>query len=123
MDDNLLDDFFDFVSKKNIIFFLNVELNKTITKKINNNDNRIIWLLSSILWEDLKFNAIIKIKSKHMTSINLSRIIDPKASKVPIGDFIDNAYALPNSPSLNGKILLMKYPIIIDSNKKRNDIV
>ena len=58
-----------------------------------------------------------------MSSINLSRIIDPKASKVPTGDFIDNAYALPNSPSLNGKILLMKYPIIIDSNKKRNEIV
>ena len=58
-----------------------------------------------------------------MTSINLSRIIDPKASNVPIGDFIDSAYALPNSPSLNGKILLMKYPIIIDSNKKRNEIV
>ena len=123
MDDNLLDDFFDFVSKKNIIFFLNVELNKTITKKINNNDNRIIWLLSSILWEDLKFNAIIKIKSRHITSINLSRIIEPKASKVPIRDFIDKAYALPNSPSLNGKTLLIKYPIIIDSNKKRNGIV
>ena len=58
-----------------------------------------------------------------MSSINLSKIIEPKASKVPTGDFIDNAYALPNSPSLNGKILLMKYPIIIDSNKKRNEIV
>ena len=58
-----------------------------------------------------------------MTSINLSRIIDPKASKVPIGDFIDSAYALPNSPSLNGKILFIKYPIIMDSNKKRNEIV
>ena len=58
-----------------------------------------------------------------MSSINLSRIIDPKASKVPTGDFIDNAYALPNSPSLKGRILLMKYPIIIDSNKKRNEIV
>ena len=58
-----------------------------------------------------------------MASINRSRIIDPKASKVPIGDFIDSAYALPNSPSLNGKILLMKYPIIMDSNKKRNEIV
>jgi len=80
-------------------------------------------LLSSISLADLKFNAIIKIKSRHITSINLSRIIEPKASKVPIGDFIDKAYALPNSPSLNGRILLMKYPIIIDSNKKRNDIV
>ena len=58
-----------------------------------------------------------------MTSINLSRIIDPKASKVPIGDFIDKAYALPNSPSLKGRMLLMKYPIIIDSNRKRNEIV
>ena len=58
-----------------------------------------------------------------MSSINLSKIIDPKASKVPTGDFIDNAYALPNSPSLNGKILLIKYPIIMDSNKKRNEIV
>ena len=43
-----------------------------------------------------------------MSSINLSKIIEPKASKVPTGDFIDNAYALPNSPSLNGKIQFMK---------------